>query len=183
MFMRFVGLVRNVMIGREGLHRAVLLERVERCGGRDAVSYITTGNVAFDLEPATLARFRDQLEEEIARVIGRHEPVFVRSLAHLEEMVEAQWFADAGDEVVDCAVSFAREPVTLSVDLPWRSRRGDVEVFAVDGREVFAVGRMVDGRTTGPGGYAERLAGQRVTTRGWSTIERVVRKERARRSG
>ena len=36
--MRFVGLVRNVMLGREGLHRNVLLGLLDAAGGRSGVS-------------------------------------------------------------------------------------------------------------------------------------------------
>ena len=45
---RQAAFVRNVMIGREGLHRQVLLDVVERAGGRAPRSYISTGNVTFD---------------------------------------------------------------------------------------------------------------------------------------
>jgi hypothetical protein len=42
---RWLGLIRNVMVGREGLHRAVLLDLAARAGGADVRSFLTTGNV------------------------------------------------------------------------------------------------------------------------------------------
>ena len=66
---RFVGFIRHVMIGREGLHRVALLERVASLGGGRPVSFITTGNIAFDLAPAALEDFVEALEDEIAVII------------------------------------------------------------------------------------------------------------------
>src|SRR5687768_1554076 len=54
--MRYVGLVRNVMLGREGLHRYVLLRLVDAAGGRSAASHLTTGNLTFDVAPSRPSR-------------------------------------------------------------------------------------------------------------------------------
>jgi uncharacterized protein (DUF1697 family) len=172
---RYVGFVRNVMIGREGLHRTVLLEAVESAGGADPVSYISTGNVTFDLAPAKLRRFRADLEDRIAAVIGRTEPVFIRSFAELAHLharnpFEPPPFADVHDRVV----TFCADPVEGVLELPSTTDRGDVVMFAAAGREVFTVTRLVDGRTGGPGGIIEQLIGARVTTRAWSTVDRIV---------
>ena len=45
-------------------------------------------------------------------------------------------------------------------------------------REVFAVGRDVDGRRQAPGGVVERAAAEPTTSRAWSTVERIVAKLR-----
>jgi hypothetical protein len=51
--MRYVGLVRNVMLGREGLHRDVLLRPVDAAGGRSAQSHLAAGNLTFDTAPSS----------------------------------------------------------------------------------------------------------------------------------
>ena len=45
---RWLGLIRNVMVGREGLDRSVLLDLAERAGCVDLRSFLTTGNVTFE---------------------------------------------------------------------------------------------------------------------------------------
>jgi uncharacterized protein (DUF1697 family) len=46
--MHYVGLVRNVMLGRQGLDRVLLLRLVDAAGGRSAESHLTTGNLTFE---------------------------------------------------------------------------------------------------------------------------------------
>lgn len=173
--MRYVGLVRNIMIGREGMHRVRLLERFERLGARDPVSFISTGNFAFTLAPEQLGSLVEAFEAWIADVLGRQEQLFVRELTELAAIVDADPFAGLPDEAIERGVSFAREPLAFAT--PWTSKRGDAVIFRVEGREAYGHSVMVAGRTTGFGGYVERLSGQRVTTRGFRTLQRIVRKE------
>lgn len=174
---RYVAFVRNVMIGREGLHRTVLLAAVAAASGEDPVSYISTGNVTFDLEPDQLAPFQSNLEHRIAAVIGRNEPVFIRTFAELAELHERNPFEPPPfPNVHERVVTFCPVPVAELVDLPHVTERGDLSIFAAHGCELFSANRLVDGRTRAPGGIIERMLGTRVTTRGWSTIERIVAK-------
>lgn len=163
------------MIGREGLHRTVLLEAVAAAGGENPVSYVSTGNVTFDLEPDQVAELQSGLEDRIASVIGRHEPVFIRTFAALAEMhernpFEPPPFADVHERVV----TFCPMPVAELLDLPFVTERSDLSIFAAAGSELFSANRLVAGRTRAPGGIIERMLGTRVTTRAWSTIERIV---------
>lgn len=176
---RHVAFVRNVMIGREGLHRQVLLEAVGQSGGMHATSFISTGNVAFDLDPAGVDTFTGAVEDHVAGVIGRREPVFVRTLGLVVDLADRDPFDPppfAG--VVDRSVTFCPHDVERDLVLPYVTDRGDLTIFRAIGREVFSVNRMVDGRTRAPGGIIERMVGAPVTTRAWSTIQRIVAKER-----
>lgn len=169
------------MIGREGLTRQVLLGFFEEHGATDPVSYISTGNVGFTCGHGELDGVVGRVEESIAGVIGRSEPLYVRTLDRLVKIAGGAPFvgphADAASERV---VTFTRDPIAIDVELPLVSERGDVAIIRVDEREIYSVSIMVDGRTRAPGGIIERLVGSRVTTRGWNTVQRVVAKEMAR---
>jgi hypothetical protein len=54
--MRYVGLVRNVMLGRQGLDHVLLLRLVDAAGGRSAESHLTTGNLTFEAASASPSR-------------------------------------------------------------------------------------------------------------------------------
>jgi uncharacterized protein (DUF1697 family) len=171
----YVAFVRAVMIGREGLHRQVLIDLVEAAGGRNPVSYISTGNVSFDLPDDDLDAFVDELERGITDVVGRETEVFVRRLDELIAMHRRQPFATTPfPEFQDAVVIMFRGAVPDRLEPPIESSRGDWVVFATGPREVFAVVRDVDGRRQSPGGVVERLAGERMTSRAWSTIERIL---------
>jgi uncharacterized protein (DUF1697 family) len=173
---RHAAFVRNVMIGREGLHRSVLLDIVERAGGLAPRSYIATGNVTFDADPADVAMIVHQVEEAIAGVVGRREEVFVRTLEHLASVDERDPFAFAPfPDPQHRLISFAKTRVEWPGDVARQSDRGDWCIAAIEDRDVFAVTRLVDGTTRDPGGLIQRITGQRMTSRSWTTVGRILR--------
>lgn len=167
------------MVGREGLTRAVLLRIVAEHGGEDPVSHLTTGNLAFRYPSRELPTFRRAVEDEIEAILGRREELYIRSVAKLKRMIDSDPFADAPfDNIQERCVSFARKKFP-AVRLPVFSRRKDHAVFRFEGMQAYSVTRLVDGRTSGPGGTVERLLHGRVTTRSWNTVTKIVRKELA----
>ncbi len=162
------------MIGREGLHRTVLLDLFERAGAGAPRSYISTGNVTFAAHRGELDHITRTVEHGIQQIIGRHEPIYVRSIEFLEELVASNPFgASPYPDPYERVVLFTRDPVE-QLELPVESHRADVVVFAATDRELFAVNRLVDGRTSGAGGRIEDLLGARVTSRSWNTVLRIV---------
>jgi uncharacterized protein (DUF1697 family) len=172
-----VGFVRAVMLGRDGLHRDVLLDIVERAGGADAASYLSTGNVSFRATPDRVDDVVDSIERGIADVVGRSTPVMVRSPDRLRALVARSPFDQAPHDAPRARlVTMVRDVVRDDFEVPVVSPHGDHHVFAVAGGEVFAVTIDTGGRVQDPGGLIERLAGEPVTTRAWGTIERIVAK-------
>ncbi|MGI9528819.1 MAG: DUF1697 domain-containing protein [Acidimicrobiia bacterium] len=173
---RHVGFVRNVMIGREGLHRQVLLDLFSDAGGQAPRSYISTGNISFSAPESDLPLLIASVEEGIAAVIGRHEEVFVRRISALERIVASDPFAGSPyPDTVERTVSFLPSDIDLSVvSLPVESTSGRVSVFGATKTELFSAGRSVGGRTQGAGGLVERMLGCRITSRAWSTVLRIV---------
>jgi hypothetical protein len=60
------------------------------------------------------------------------------------------------------------------VDLPISAPRGDFDVFRAGPRELFAITHSVPRGAQAPGGVVERLTGEQVTTRAWSTVLRIA---------
>ena len=173
---RHVGFVRNVMIGREGLHRQVLLDLFSDAGAEAPRSYISTGNVSFSIPETDLPHLIASVEEGIATIIGRPEEVFVRRIRSLEHLVASDPFAGSPyPDTVERTVSFLPPDADLStLVLPVESRSGRVCMFATTEEEVLSAGRSVGGRTEGAGGLVERTLGCRITSRAWSTVLRIV---------
>ena len=174
---RFVAFIRNVMVGRQGLTKDVLLRIVEERGGTRPYSHITTGNVSFDADPGDVARLAVAVADGVADVIGRREEVIVRSLAELRRREAARPFDPLPfDHVHERAVTFTDADVAeiRAIALPSASTRGDCVIFATDGSDVYSVTRMIDGRTGSAGPILERLLHRRVTSRDWRTVERIL---------
>lgn len=172
----YVAFVRAVMIGREGLHRAALLDMFERAGAADPVSYISTGNVSFSIEPADLERVVEGVEADLERLLERPTPLYVRSLDELRSLLADDRFAQAPfDDVRARLVTFFRPTVPPTFELPMSASDGDWSIFAGTTTELFSVTRAwPDRQPNDPGGVIQRTAGQMVTTRALGTIERIV---------
>ena len=163
------------MVGREGLDRSTLLETFTEAGAADPVSHLSTGNVSFNLEPDDLPAFVDAVDARLTEVVGRDIEVFIRTIDHLTALDGAGAFARSPfAEVRDCVVTFFHQPPELPWKLPHLIRNDLVAVVAAAGREVFSVTRELDGRYAAPGGVLERVTGQRATSRGWSTLEKIL---------
>jgi uncharacterized protein (DUF1697 family) len=165
-----VAFIRAIMIGRQGLHREVLLDLFRDAGARHPVSHLATGNVSFGARAPDLDEIVGHVEAGLEAIAGRPKRLYVRSLAHLVAMVETDPFAAApARDVTQREVVFltGRAP---ALDLPIVTRRADLCVFAASERELFAVSRVEP-----PGGVVERLTGEPVTVRAWSTVTRIVR--------
>lgn len=165
------------MIGREGLRRDVLLDVFRQAGAIDPASHLGTGNVSFEVGDDDLAHVTAHVEESLEALLGRPTPLFVRSLGELRALLAADLFgAPPFPEVRDHIVTFFRAQVPEQLDLP--IEHADWVVFGRGPGEVVSVTRARDdGRHPGaPGGVIERLAGEPVTSRALSTIERIVAK-------
>ncbi len=174
----YVAFVRAVMIGREGLHRTVLLDMFERAGATAARSYISTGNVSFDVEPGRLDHVVAAVEVDLEQLLDRATPLFVRSLDELRSMLADDPFAAAPfDDVYARLVTFFRPSVPTTFELPMTAPHGDWSIFAGTPTELFSVTRAwPDRQPKDPGGVIQRAAGQLATTRAVGTIERIVAK-------
>lgn len=172
-----VAFVRAIMIGREGLHREVVLDLFRTAGADVPVSYIATGNVSFEAAPSDIGRIVGAIEAGIEAVTGRPKPLYVRTLEELQTMVaDEPWAGSPFTDVDERDVIFFRDTAP-AIELPIVSPSGSLSVFASSRRELFCVSRRIDGRAPeGSGGLIERLTGEQVTVRAWSTVTTIVRK-------
>jgi len=164
------------MIGREGLHLQVLLDLFEAAGAGAPRSYISTGNVSFSAADPAVHEIAADVENGIESVIGRREPVYVRTIKSLVEMDVRDPFASTPfPDAIERTVSFVPEGIDpFGLELPVESPSGRLCIFAATHGEVLSVGRRVGGRSQGAGGFVERALECRVTSRAWSTVVRIV---------
>jgi uncharacterized protein (DUF1697 family) len=163
------------MHGRNGLHRATLLDLFAAAGAQDARSYLTTGNVSFVARPAALRGMVPALEEGLEAVVGRRTEVFVRSVDELTALRALDPFAAPPLAVEHERIVSFLDAAPPALDLPLWSPRRDVVVFDAGPQELFSVAvRFPDGTSRGSGGLIERATGARVTSRAWSTVMRIL---------
>jgi uncharacterized protein (DUF1697 family) len=171
--LRWVGLVRNVMLGRDGLDRARLLDTVERAGGSQACSYLTTGNVTFDATASELDAVSRNLEVELSRIVSRPAMVAIREHGWLCDLVGNDLFSAFEAEEWEFEVAFLRhadspiEPRSLP-----ESHR--TRIVAIYDRELVSARPRSGLARPHVNRLLERASGQAATARGWSTLRRIA---------
>jgi uncharacterized protein (DUF1697 family) len=171
---RHVAFIRNVMIGRSGLDRDVLLRIFAEAGALDPRSHLATGNVSFGWNGDALDALIDATQAGIARTMGRFEPIFVRSVAALQRSIATLPFQSPPiSDVGHRCVTFTQCATRLA--LPVVTTREDAYIFGSQGSDWFSVTRLVDGRGGNVNRIIEKALSCAATTRNWNTIERVVK--------
>jgi uncharacterized protein (DUF1697 family) len=166
------------MVGRNGLTADVLCQTVATAGGLDPRSHLATGNLTFTASASAVVSIATGIEDSIEVVLGRREDVFVRSIDVLAAAVRSEPFAAImDDDVYERCVTLLPDSPPVDLRLPIETRRRDSVLFGRLSADVLSITRMVGGRPGQPGKYLETTTGLRVTTRNWSTIERIVRLE------
>ncbi|MEP9380892.1 DUF1697 domain-containing protein [Nocardioides cheoyonin] len=170
---RWAGLVRNVMVGREGLDRDTLLGAVEAAGGRDPRSLLTTGNVTFDASPDEVDAITLRLEDAVSAVLGRREVVAVRSLEHLADLLATDPFAGLDPGAWAMEVSFLRHDAA-PIDPALIGDAGRTRVLDVRALELVTARPPTGGNRPHGNVLLQRGTGLPATARGWGTLERIV---------
>jgi uncharacterized protein (DUF1697 family) len=172
---RHIAFVRNIMVGRRGLTRDVLLDIFTTAGALETRSFIATGNFAFTSSATSVNEVGARVEAAIETVLGHREELFIRSLEELRGLDQAGFFA-AGVGLDDRvrAVTFVPDGASWTADLPHSTPRGDIQIIAASGPNIFSLVHPVGGVAGSPNGPVERLLKVRATTRNWNTVERIL---------
>jgi len=172
---RWVGFVRNVMLGREGVTREVLLSSLHDAGAVEARSHLTTGNVTFEVGDVPADVIAVRLEEAVSRVLGRPEIVALRPLDRLRDLVAGDWFSGFDPTSWELEVGFLRHDApALDASLLPDPRR--TVLVRVQERELFTARPRSGGGRPHVNTLLERATGARATARGWSTLKRIAEK-------
>lgn len=166
---RHVAFLRGVMPTNAKM--ADLRRAFEAAGFADVRTVISSGNVVFTTAGSEAAIAR-QAEAAMERVLGRVFPAFVRSVATLQRLLDADPYAPFGlpadaKRVVTFLRSAPRPPLSLPIV------HESMRILAATGREVFSA------YTPHPKApefmmVIEKTLGKDVTTRTWATVQKCV---------
>jgi len=146
---------------------------LEMAGYTNVKTTLSSGNVAFDSASGSVAAIEHQIEAVLTKQLGRSFYTIVRSVKHLNDLIQADPYADfdlpAGAKRV---VTFARKLPTPKSPLP--VERDGAQILAASSREAFSA------YIPGPRGavFMELIKatfGSEVTTRTWETVKRCAK--------
>ncbi len=177
--MKHAAFFRNLNLGRANCPTRTQFEAAFMAAGADsAESFLVNGTMVFATRTDAWSRKVVAAACQALRLeCGLAEPVFLRCVENLAEMVAADPFKRVDrDSVHECCVTFLHAGATMPPQAPRSSTRGDVELIHLRADAALSVSRRI-GRSPGsPNAFLEKLLGLPATTRAWSTVVRLVDK-------
>ncbi|GIX04276.1 MAG: pyridoxamine 5'-phosphate oxidase [Planctomycetaceae bacterium] len=169
---RYVAFLRGV--SPMNLKMAELKDCMEAAGFTEVKTILSSGNVAFDAVSAKEAGIAKKIEDQLQQYLGRSFPVTIRSVAHLQRLIETDPFSrHAIQSGAKRVVTFLRKPPDAKLKFPI-THEGAV-IHAVKGLEAFT---SYIPHPKGPlfMNLLEKTFGKEQTTRTWETVKKCVQK-------
>ena len=173
--MRYVALLRGINVGGNTMIKmAELKKSFESLGLENVVTYVNSGNLAFDSKKTAEKTLVRKLEGVIDKDFGKQLPVMVREQKEIPKIIAANPYAGEFESHKEMHVLFLRE------DIP-KDKMQQLLDAAPDGERSYAIGRELYrhlptaviasllGRS-----FVEKKLKLAVTGRNWRTVEKLA---------
>jgi uncharacterized protein (DUF1697 family) len=143
---------------------------------------LASGNVVFEAEKGQEAPdIAGRIEGRLRKAFGLNIEVILRPMSAVRKLVSSSPFA-AETRTADARfyVTFLREASETARTYAYESVEGDIRIFGVSNGEVASAIVLSEKRgTTDLMRLLEKRFGPAITTRNWSTIEKIAASKRA----
>ena len=180
--MRYLALPRGINVsGSNMIKMTELKAALEALGFENVVTYINSGNVAFDVSSAHVSKglaLEKELIGEISSVLealaGKPISVMVREQAEFARIIQNNPFAGQFESHKEMHVLFLNDNVTKEAKAFLVENVPPPERFAVAGREIYCHLPMGVADSYLGRGTFERKLKIAVTARNWRTVEKLA---------
>ncbi len=173
--MRYIALLRGINVGGNTMIKMAELKRTfESLGLKNVVTYLNSGNVAFDYKKTAEPTLVKKLEAAIEKDFGKNIPVMAREQPEIDGIMAANPFAGEFQSHKEMHVLFLTEemPAAKLDQLMEAAPKG--ERFAVSGREVYCHLPMGVADSLLGKSFIEKKLKLAVTGRNWRTVENLA---------
>lgn len=174
---RYAAFLRGINVGG---HRLIKMDELARIVGgaglRDVRTVIASGNVLFTSEETDAAALTGRIERALHDALSYEVTVFLRTTAHLQELVRLDPFGSIDDPAAKSYVTFLLHPPANVPPLPAHFPDEHFSVLGTHDAEVFTVAyKPPDSPRYGDyGKYLDKTFGKVTTTRTWNTIVKIA---------
>jgi uncharacterized protein (DUF1697 family) len=166
-----VALLRAINVGgRNALPMADLARLVAEAGCRDVVTYIQSGNIAFNATTAVAKKLPEALRAAIAAHARLDVPVIVRDAAALMAIARDNPFVRSGVDPGELHVGFLADAPTADRVAALDERRSPPDEFIVRGAEIYFRFPKGVGRSKLTVAYFDGKLATTTTLRNWRTV-------------
>lgn len=171
--MRYIALLRGINVGGNTMIKMTELKAAfEKTGLENVVSYINSGNLAFDSKKISENTLVKKLEAAIEKDFGKQIPVMVREQKDIPKIIAANPFAGEFASHKEMHVLFLRDnmPADKMQMLLEAAPKG--ERYAAIGRELYChLPKGVTDSLLGKSFIEKKL--KLVTGRNWRTVQKL----------
>jgi len=172
---RYIALLRGVNVGgRSMLKMSELKAAFEDAGFENVVTYINSGNIAFDTHTVGEASIANRIEKLIEDRFGKTVPTMVRKRSAIKKILASDPFAGKYETHKQMHVLFMNGKMPEDKQTILLAEATDREMFAIDGTEIYAL--LLDGVADSLLGksFIEKKLKLNVTGRNWRTVEKLA---------
>jgi len=173
--MRYVALLRGINVGGGNMIKMDELKAVfTQLGFENVVSYINSGNLAFNAKKAVEAKLVDKIESAVEKRFGKHVHVMVREQKDIERVIKANPFDGQYESHKHMHVLFLKEPMPAEKEEQLHQAALPGERYDVRGREIYNLLPQGVAGSLLTKGFFEKKPVVPYTGRNWRTVEKLA---------
>lgn len=173
--MRYVALLRGINVtGKNMIKMETLRATFESLGFKNVVSYINSGNLAFDTTKTEDGKLAKKIHDAIQKDFGFDISVMVRSMAEIEEIVAWNPFAGQFESHKDVHVFFLNDKLTKEQESLLLAQGNENELFAILHRHVACLIKIHITDSAVGKGFIDKKLKVAATGRNWRTVQKLV---------
>lgn len=176
---RYAAFLLGINIGKhKPVPMAELKQMCEGMGFENVRTLLASGNVALVAKKHSNTALAKKIEEQLELTFGFEVGVIVRTMAELMKFVETDPFAKVKvTKDTRLYVTFLEEQPAEKIETPLKvedKRGGKFRILAVRDSAVFSVVELGKSKTTDAMNILKEMFGEKITTRNWNTILKLV---------
>lgn len=184
--MRYVALLRGINVGGNTMIKMEELRRMfEALHFGNVASYINSGNIAFDADPAMQkpahskgtgveSKLSAQIESAIQETFAKPIPVMVRAQRRIQTILDSNPFAGQFESHKEMHVLFMKDEMPSEKEEELLEKQTPDERFAVIGREIYCHLKLGVADSLLGKGFIEKKLKIAITARNWRTVEKLA---------
>jgi len=170
---RYAAFLRGINVsGQKIIKMEVLKEMFALPGIRNVVTYIQSGNVAFDAAETDAGKLKAKIEKKLEKDLGYKVVTILRSVEELREVVAMCPFG-ADDESRKLYVHFLADACDSEQVRRFDGYKSAGEEIAVMNKEVYLL-TPAYGNTKLTNVFIEKKLSTQSTARNWNTVNKMI---------
>lgn len=173
--MRYVALLRGINVGGNTMIKMTELKAAfEGLGLERVVTYINSGNLAFDTTKTAEDKLVARIERAIEKEFGKAIPVMVRRQASISNVLGANPFEGEFESHKEMHVLFMRGEMPADKQAQLMEQQTPDERFAVLDREIYYYSKLGVADSLLGKGFIDKKLKTPVTARNWRTVGKLA---------